>query len=89
MLLLLLLLLLTASQRGTYFSPLASSAYRHPMAAVRDIDDLFDIPAAGVFVLVTLDEVQGPNRDDESDEDLPRAKRTFCSRRIRRGKCLL
>ena len=41
LLLLLLLLLLTASQRGTFCSPPASNAYRHPMAAVRVIDYLF------------------------------------------------
>ena len=38
------LLLLTASQRDTSCSPPASSAYRHPMAAVRVIDDLFATP---------------------------------------------
>ena len=43
-LLLLLLLLLTASQRGTSCSLPANSAYRHPMAAVRVIDDLFATP---------------------------------------------
>ena len=43
-LLLLLLLLLAASQRGTSCSPSANSAYRHPMAAVRVIDDLFTTP---------------------------------------------
>ena len=41
MLLLLLLLLLTTTRRGTPCSPPASSAYRHPVAAVRVIDDLF------------------------------------------------
>ena len=44
LLLLLLPLLLTASQRGTSCSPPASSAYRHPMAAERAIDDLFSTP---------------------------------------------
>ena len=38
---LLLLLLLTTTRRGTSCSPPASSAYRHPMAAVRVIDDIF------------------------------------------------
>ena len=33
--------LLTASQRGASFSPPASSAHRHPMAAVRAIDAIF------------------------------------------------
>ena len=44
LLLLLLLLLLTATQRGTSCSPPASNAYRHPMAAVRVIDDLYATP---------------------------------------------
>ena len=39
-LLLQLLLLLTTTRRGISCSPPASSAYRHPMAAERDIDDL-------------------------------------------------
>ena len=47
------------------------------MAAVRAIDDLFANTAAAVLVLATLDEVQRHNRDDESDEDSPRAKRTL------------
>ena len=42
--LLLLLLLLTTTRRGTSCSPPASSAHRHPMAAVRVIDDLFATP---------------------------------------------
>ena len=68
---------LTASQRDTSFSPLASSAYRHPMAAVRPIDDLFANTAAAVLALATLDEVQRHNRDDKSDEDSPRTKCRF------------
>ena len=36
-----------------------------------------------VVALTTLDEVQHHNRDDESDEDSPNAKRTLCSRKRR------
>ena len=84
-LLLLLLLLLTTTRRGTSCSPSASSAYRHPMAAVRVIDDLFAIPllAAAVLALETLDEVERQNRDDEAGEGSPCAKRTLCSRKRR------
>ena len=39
-----LLLLLATTQCGTSCSPPASSAYRHPMAAVRVIDDVFATP---------------------------------------------
>ena len=82
---LLLLLLLTTTRRGTSCSPPASSAYRHPMAAVRVIDDLFAIPllAAAVLALETLDEVERQNRDDEAGEGSPCAKRTLCSRKRR------
>ena len=41
---LLLLLLLTTTRRGTSCSPPTSSAYGHPMAAVRVIYDLFTTP---------------------------------------------
>ena len=55
------------------------------MSAVRVIDDLFrnTAAAAAVLALATLDEVQRHNRDDEVDEDSPRAKRTLCSRKRR------
>ena len=38
---LVLLLLPTTTRRGTSCSPPTSSAYRHPMTAMRVIDDLF------------------------------------------------
>ena len=61
-----MLQLLTATQRGTSLSPAASSAYRHPMAAVRATDDLFaNAAAAAVLALATLDEVQRNNRDGD------------------------
>ena len=56
------------------FSPPANSAYRHPMAAVRAIDDFFANAAAAVLALAPLDYVQRRNRDDGSYEDAPRAR---------------
>ena len=53
------------------------------MAAVRAINDLFANTAAAVLALVTLDEVQRHNRDDESSEHSSRAKRTLYSRKRR------
>ena len=49
-----LLLLLTASQRGTSCSPPACSAYRHPMAAVHAIDNLFATPLLLLLLLQLL-----------------------------------
>ena len=70
----LLLLLLTTTRRGTSCSP-ASSAYRHPMAAVRVIDDLFATPLLqqldAVLSLATLDEFHRHQRDDKADEGPP------------------
>ena len=85
---LLLLLLLATTRRGTPCSPPASSAYRHPMAAVHVIDDFFATPllqqlAAAVRSLATLDEEQRYNRDDEAGEGFACAKRTLCSRKRR------
>ena len=54
LLLLLLLLLPTTTPRATSCSPPASSAYRHPMAAVRVIDDLFATPLLQQLLLCSL-----------------------------------
>ena len=85
------ILLLATTRRGTSCNPPASSAYRHPMAAVRVIDYLFAPPllqqscCCPVLTLATL-EVQRHNRDDEEDEGLPCAKRTLCSRKKARRR---
>ena len=82
----LLLLLLTTSRCATSCSSPASSSYRHPMTAVRVIDDHFATPllqqlAAAVLSLATLDEDQRHNRGDEADEGPP------CAKLFARGKC--
>ena len=56
------------------------------MAAARVIDDLSATPQlllAAVLSVVTLDEIQRHNRDDETDEGFPCAQRTLCSRKRR------
>ena len=90
---LLLLLLLTTTRRGTSCSPPARSAYRHPMAAVRVIDDLFATPLQLLLLLLCslwrLSTVQRHNRDDEANEGSPCAKRTLCSPKSHHeGVCL-
>ena len=52
LLLLLLLLLLATTRRGTSCSPPASSGYRHPMVAVRVMDDLFATPLLLLLLLL-------------------------------------
>ena len=51
----LLLMMLTTSRRGTSFSPPDNSGYRHPVEALRAIDDLFaSTAAAAVLALARL-----------------------------------